>query len=73
MILFTVGTNEQPFDRLVRAAAELRRDESLFVQYGASRSAHGPGEWVDFLPFEELAAACREARCWSATRAWGRS
>jgi UDP-N-acetylglucosamine transferase subunit ALG13 len=62
MILFTVGTNEQRFDRLVRAAAELQTDELLFVQYGASRVPHGPGEWVDFLPFEELAARAREAR-----------
>jgi UDP-N-acetylglucosamine transferase subunit ALG13 len=62
MILFTVGTNEQRFDRLVRAAAELETDEPLFVQYGASRVPHGRGEWVDFLPFEELAARAREAR-----------
>lgn len=62
MILFTVGTNEQAFDRLVRAAAELDTDEPLVVQYGASRVEHGSGEWVDFLSYDELAARAREAR-----------
>jgi UDP-N-acetylglucosamine transferase subunit ALG13 len=62
MILITVGTNEQPFDRLVRAAAQLETDEPLLVQYGSSRVPHGVGEWVDFLSFEDLAARAREAR-----------
>lgn len=62
MILVTVGTNEQPFDRLVRAAAQLETDEPLLVQYGSSRVPHGAGEWVDFLSFEDLAARAREAR-----------
>jgi UDP-N-acetylglucosamine transferase subunit ALG13 len=56
VILVTVGTNEQPFDRLVRAAAQLdATDDSLVVQHGASRVSHGRGRWVDFLPFDELA------------------
>jgi UDP-N-acetylglucosamine transferase subunit ALG13 len=62
MILVTVGTNEQPFDRLVRAAAGLGGEEELLVQHGSSRVPHGRGEWVDYLPFEELAARAREAR-----------
>ncbi|HEY7453593.1 MAG TPA: glycosyltransferase [Thermoleophilaceae bacterium] len=62
MILFTVGTNEQPFDRLVRAAAELETDEPLFVQHGASLVEHGSGEWVDFLSYEDLTARAHEAR-----------
>jgi UDP-N-acetylglucosamine transferase subunit ALG13 len=62
MILVTTGTNEQPFDRLVRAAADLADREDAFVQYGASREPHGAGEWVDFLGFDELADRMREAR-----------
>jgi UDP-N-acetylglucosamine transferase subunit ALG13 len=62
MILVTTGTNEQPFDRLVRAAADLAAREEAFVQYGASREPHGPGEWVEFLGFDELADRMREAR-----------
>jgi UDP-N-acetylglucosamine transferase subunit ALG13 len=63
MILFTVGTNEQPFDRLVLAAATLDSDESLVVQHGSSRVPAGRGEWVDFVSFEELSALMRSARC----------
>lgn len=62
MILVTTGTNERPFDRLVRAAAGLDVREPLLVQHGASRVPHGAGEWVDFLPFDELAARAGEAR-----------
>ncbi len=62
MILVTIGTNEQPFDRLIRAAAGLAGDERLLVQHGSSRVAHGRGEWVDFIPFEVLSAHMREAR-----------
>jgi UDP-N-acetylglucosamine transferase subunit ALG13 len=62
MIVVTVGTNEQPFDRLVRAAASLGGDEPLLVQYGSSRVPHGRGEWVDFLPFDELEARAAAAR-----------
>lgn len=62
MILVTIGTNEQPFDRLIRAAAALEGDEPLLVQYGASREPHGRGEWVDFLSFDDLAERARESR-----------
>jgi UDP-N-acetylglucosamine transferase subunit ALG13 len=62
MIVVTVGTNEQPFDRLVAAVAALGGDEPLLVQHGASRVAPGRGEWVDFLDFDELAERMRGAR-----------
>jgi UDP-N-acetylglucosamine transferase subunit ALG13 len=62
MLLVTTGTNEQPFDRLVRAAAELAAREPAFVQYGSSREPHGMGEWVDFLDFDTLAERMRDAR-----------
>jgi UDP-N-acetylglucosamine transferase subunit ALG13 len=62
MILVTIGTNEQPFDRLVRAAARLDTVESLVVQHGSSRVPHGRGKWVDFVSFEELTARMVEAR-----------
>jgi UDP-N-acetylglucosamine transferase subunit ALG13 len=61
MIVVTIGTNEQPFDRLIRAARALETDE-LLVQYGSSREPHGRGEWVEFLSFDELAEKAREAR-----------
>lgn len=62
MIVVTIGTNEQPFDRLVRAAAALSEVEDVLVQYGASREPHGRGEWVEFLSFDELAERMRGAR-----------
>jgi len=62
MILVTTGTNEQPFDRLVRAAAGLAEHEDAFVQYGSSREPHGHGTWVEFLGFDELADRMRAAR-----------
>jgi UDP-N-acetylglucosamine transferase subunit ALG13 len=61
MIVVTIGTNEQPFDRLIRAARALERDD-LLVQYGSSREPHGRGEWVEFLSFDELAERARGAR-----------
>ena len=60
MIVVTIGTNEQPFDRLIRAARALERDD-LLVQYGSSREPHGHGEWVEFLSFDELAERARGA------------
>ena len=62
MILVTIGTNEQPFDRLVRSAAALDVAEPLVVQHGSSRVPHGRGEWVDFVSFEELSSRMEQAR-----------
>ena len=40
MIFVTVGTHEQPFDRLVKAIDELKRDQlitdDIFIQTGYS-------------------------------------
>jgi len=62
MIVVTIGTNEQPFDRLVRAVSELETSEPLFVQYGSSTITSGPGDWRDYLGFDELASRMRDAR-----------
>ena len=60
MVLVTTGTNEQSFDRLVAAAGALTGE--LLVQYGSSAISSGPhGQWIDFLPFDELRAAMLEA------------
>jgi UDP-N-acetylglucosamine transferase subunit ALG13 len=61
MVVITVGTNEQPFDRLVAAAAGLPDDADLVVQYGSSTIRSGPGRWCDFLPFDELEQLMRAA------------
>ena len=62
MIVVTVGTHEQPFDRMMRAVSALGDSEPMLVQYGTCTITSGPGEWVDFLSFDELAARARGAR-----------
>jgi UDP-N-acetylglucosamine transferase subunit ALG13 len=62
MIFVTVGTNETPFDRLVRAVDNLELDEELVVQHGSSTVRPEGARCVDFLPFEELVEHVRRAR-----------
>ena len=62
MIVVSVGTHEQHFDRLLGAVKELGGTEDLLVQYGLSSIEHGRGEWVDYLSFDELAAYVAQAR-----------
>ena len=49
MIFVTVGTHEQPFDRLVKAIDELKRDQlitdDIFIQTGYS--TYSPKYCVD--------------------------
>ena len=62
MIVVTVGTHEQPFDRLMNAVVALGDSEPMLVQYGTCTITNGPGEWVDFLSFDELAERAADAR-----------
>lgn len=62
MIFFTLGTNEQPFERLAGYAARLGGGEELVVQYGSARGEHGRGRWVDFLDWEEMVELMTAAR-----------
>ena len=62
MILVTVGTNEAPFDRLLRAIDELALDEPLVVQYGASAVRPRGARCHDFLPYDDLVELIRESR-----------
>ncbi len=63
MIVVTVGTHEQPFDRLVNAAAALGDREPLLVQHGTSAVPAGArGEWIDYMSFDELAERAQAAR-----------
>jgi len=62
MIVVSVGTHEQPYDRLLNAVKALGGDEELLVQYGTSELEHGRGEWVDYLSFDELAEQVARAR-----------
>ncbi len=63
MILVTVGTHHQPFDRLVSAAAGLGLPgERVVVQRGTSLVEPKGCEWVDAVASDVLAAWIAEAR-----------
>ena len=62
MILVTIGTNEQPFDRLVLAAAALERRRAGHRPVRLRRAVEPRGGWLEFLPFDELSELAREAR-----------
>jgi UDP-N-acetylglucosamine transferase subunit ALG13 len=63
MILVTVGTNEAPFDRLLRALDGRPDDgEELIVQHGPSPVRPPRATCVEFLPYDELVAAIGRAR-----------
>jgi UDP-N-acetylglucosamine transferase subunit ALG13 len=61
VILVTIGTNEQPFDRLVLAAAALDVGEPVVVQYGSSRAVEPREGWHEFMPFDDLSALAAQA------------
>lgn len=62
--MFTVGTHEDPFDRLVAAAEEVaqRTGERVVVQAGPSQVATPHCERVDFASPDQLRAWMAEAR-----------
>jgi UDP-N-acetylglucosamine transferase subunit ALG13 len=62
MILVTVGTGEQQFDRLLRCIEALSFEESFVVQYGSSNVRPRGTTSVGFMPFADLLAHIREAR-----------
>lgn len=62
MIVVTVGTNEAPFDRLLRAFDGQSVDEELLVQHGPSKIRPVGAACVEFLAYDDLAAAIGRAR-----------
>lgn len=62
MIFVTVGTNEAPFDRLVRAVGELHLDEEIVVQHGASAVRPARVACLEAMPFAELVEHVKRAR-----------
>lgn len=62
MIFVTVGTNEAPFDRLLRALDSVAGGEELIVQHGPSGVRPQGARCVEFLSYEELAEAVARAR-----------
>ena len=62
MILVTTGTNGVAFDRLLAPVVTLECNERLVVQHGPSSLRRPDAEYVDYLPFPQLADLVAEAR-----------
>lgn len=62
MIFVTVGTNEAPFDRLVRAVDGIGGDERVVCQHGASALRPSRATCVDYLSFDQLVEHVCRAR-----------
>lgn len=59
MIFVTVGTHQQPFERLLGALGAL--EEELVVQFGYGEPPAGAARAEAFMPFDAMLAAFREA------------
>lgn len=60
MIFVTVGTHQQPFQRLLDALTALDGSE-LTVQYGHGEPPPGVARAVPFMPFDAMVGCFREA------------
>ena len=66
MIFVTVGTHEQPFNRLVQKIDELKRDdyiqEDVFIQTGYSTYEPQYCQWSHMIPYSEMINNVKNAR-----------
>lgn len=66
MIFVTVGTHEQPFNRLIRKIDELKRDgiikEEVIMQTGYSTYEPKYCRWSKLLPYSEMVKNVKDAR-----------
>lgn len=66
MIFVTVGTHEQPFNRLVECIDELKKDgaiqEDVIIQTGYSTYDPKYCKWQKLFPYQEMLKLIQEAR-----------
>lgn len=66
MIFVTVGTHEQPFDRLLKCVDDLKRDgkiqEEVIMQTGYSNYVPKYCEWKKLYPYQEMLDLVKKAR-----------
>lgn len=66
MIFVTVGTHEQPFNRLVECVDNLKKDgvikEDVVIQTGYSTYEPGNCKWQKLFPYQEMLKLVDEAR-----------
>ncbi len=66
MIFVTVGTHEQPFDRLIKAIDDLKKngviDEDVIIQTGFSTYEPKYCKWSKLIPYQEMKKNVEDAR-----------
>ena len=66
MIFVTVGTHEQPFDRLIQKVDELKRDgviqEDVIIQTGFSTYEPKYCQWSKLIPYSQMVKNVADAR-----------
>lgn len=68
MIFVTVGTHEQPFNRLIKAVDDLKADgtisvdETVLIQTGFSTYEPQHCSWTKFLSYEDIQRYMHDAR-----------
>lgn len=66
MIFVTVGTHEQPFNRLIKAVDELKRDgvitEDVIMQTGYSTYEPKYCKWDKLIPYDQMVKNVEDAR-----------
>lgn len=66
MIFVTVGTHEQPFDRLIQKVDELKRDgviqEDVIIQTGFSTYEPQYCQWSKLIPYQQMVKNVEDAR-----------
>lgn len=66
MIFVTVGTHEQPFNRLIQKVDELKRDgiiqEEVIIQTGFSTYEPKYCQWKKLIPYQEMIKNVENAR-----------
>lgn len=66
MIFVTVGTHEQPFNRLVQKIDQLKKDgiieDEVFIQTGFSTYEPKHCQWSKLIPYEDMVQYVEKAR-----------
>lgn len=66
MIFVTVGTHEQPFNRLIQKVDELKRDgvirDDVFIQTGFSTYEPMYCKWEKLIPYQQMLQNVADAR-----------
>ena len=66
MIFVTVGTHEQPFDRLIKKIDELKQDgtiqEDVIIQTGFSTYEPKHCQWSKLIPYQQMVKNVADAR-----------